>query len=189
MLKRPRLVFLISGRGSNLGAILKQIKKKKLKANPVLVFSDKANALGLEKAAKLGIANTTFSPKDFTSFQEYEQNLVRVLQEVKAEYIVCAGYMRILKDTFLQHYEGRIFNIHPSLLPSFPGLKPQRQALQHGVKVTGCTVHFVDSGLDTGRIIAQSPVFIKAKDTEETLSKRILKAEHDLYWRAIQSVI
>ncbi|RME88953.1 MAG: phosphoribosylglycinamide formyltransferase [Candidatus Hydrogenedentota bacterium] len=186
---KPRLVFFISGRGSNMKAILKKIQEGKLKADPVLVFSDNPQAKGLEIAKKYGIETKSFSPKDFTTREEYEVALRDMVIQAKADLVVCAGYMRILKQPILQAMRGRIVNIHPSLLPAFPGLKAQKQALDYGVKFSGCTVHFVDEGVDTGPIIDQRVVPVKKNDTVESLSKRILKQEHDLYWRSIRDVL
>lgn len=187
--KKPRLGFLISGAGSNMQAILNAIAAKKLKAEPAITFSDVATAKGLERAAKFKVPTVTFSPKDFEARSEYETKLADILTEAKVDYVICAGYMRVLKQPMLQRFPMRILNIHPALLPSFPGLKAQRQAIEAGVKVSGCTVHFVDPGIDTGPIIAQTPVEVQPNDTEETLSRKILKAEHETYWRAIAKVL
>lgn len=185
----PRIVFFISGRGSNMKAVLKQIRKKKLKAKPVLVFSDNPAARGLSIARNLGIPTRTFAPKDCSSRGEYEMMLKDMVLEARADLVVCAGYMRILKNPILQAMPGKILNIHPSLLPAFPGLNAQQQALDYGVLYTGCTVHRVDAGMDTGPIVAQRVVPVKSKDTVETLSRRILREEHDIYWRAIRKVL
>ena len=182
----PRIAFLISGRGSNMVAILKKIKQRKLKAEPVLVFSDKSNAAGLAKARSYGLQTHSFSPRDFSSFEEFEKNLVTLLKSQKIEWIVCAGYMRILRDTMLKAFPGKIVNIHPALLPSFPGLRAQKQAIDSGVKISGCTVHIVDSGVDTGPIVMQSAVKVEPGDNEESLSKRIIKSEKEIYWRALK---
>lgn len=185
---KPRIAFLISGRGSNMATILKQIKEKKLKAHAAFVFSDRADAAGLEKARKAGIPAESFSVKQFNSKIEYEKKLVERLKAHQVDWVVCAGYMRILGSTVLEAYPYRITNIHPSLLPAFPGLRAQQQALDYGVKHSGCTIHFVDAGMDTGPIIAQKVVEVKPGDTEETLARRIMKAEHETYWRALKSV-
>ncbi|MDH5718447.1 MAG: phosphoribosylglycinamide formyltransferase [Spirochaetia bacterium] len=186
--KMPRIAFLISGRGSNMTAILKKIKEKKLKANPVLVFSDNEKAEGLKKAKLFNVPVLSFSPKKYNSFEEYEQALVKILKENKVEWVICAGYMRLLKKTVLTAYENRIVNIHPALLPSFPGLKAQKQAVDYGVKFSGCTIHLIDEGCDTGPIVIQSVIEVLPKDNEETLSKKILKLEHDTYWRALKKL-
>ena len=186
--RSPRIAFLISGRGSNMSAILRKILDKKLHANPVLVFSDKKSALGLEKAQKFNIPTKTFALKDFNSKEAYEKELVNVLKKAKVEWVVCAGYMKILGSTMVDAFEERIVNIHPALLPSFPGLHAQKQALEYGVQFSGCTVHFVDKGVDTGPIILQQVVTVLKNDTEASLSKRILKTEHDSYWQALKKV-
>lgn len=186
---RSRIAFLISGRGSNMKAILNQINKGKLKVDPVLVFSDNREAMGLKIAQKYKIATYSFHPKEYSTINHYENELVKLLKENKVEWIICAGYMRILRDTVIDAYHNHILNIHPSLLPAFPGLKAQKQALEYGVKVSGCTVHLVDKGVDTGPIIMQTAVPVKKKDNVDDLSKRILKAEHDTYWRAIDKVV
>lgn len=187
--KKPRIAFLISGRGSNMKAILSQIKKKKLKVDPILVFSDKKEAMGLDIAKDFDLKTYSLSPNEFASINEYEQSLVDLMEKNNIEWIVCAGYMRILHDTVIDAFKDRILNIHPSLLPAFPGLKAQKQAFDYGVKITGCTVHLVDKGVDTGPIIMQNSVRVDKQDTVDSLSKKILKAEHDTYWRAIQKAV
>lgn len=188
--RAQRLGFLISGSGSNLQAILEAIHRKKLKgAIAAVVFSDVAKARGLIRAQKFSIPSITFSPKDFSSRNDYEEKLADILTNYQVDYVICAGYMRVLKAPVLRRFPQRILNIHPSLLPSFPGLKAQRRAVEAGVKISGCTVHFVDEGIDTGPIIAQTSVSILPEDTEETLSRKILKAEHATYWRAIEKVL
>lgn len=186
--KRPRLAFLISGRGSNMQAILDAIQKKKLKADPVLVFSDVKSAKGLDLARSQKIPAVSFSPKEFATKDAYEQELAKILSAENIDWVICAGYMRILKKTFIDQFPYQVLNIHPSLLPSFPGLKAQLQALEYGVKTSGCTIHFVDYGMDTGPIIMQTSVPVLDTDDERSLSLRILKAEHDSYWKAIQLV-
>ena len=171
-----------------MAAIIKKIKQKKLKAEVVLVFSDKPQAYGIQIAKDLGYKTLSFSPYSFPDKEKYEKRLVKVLKEHRAEWIVCAGYMRILKENMLNAFNKKIVNIHPSLLPNFPGLKPQKQALTQGVAYTGCTVHYVDEGVDTGPIIMQKAVKIYPNDNELTLTKRILKEERDLYWRALKKV-
>lgn len=172
-----------------MAAILKQIFKGKLKVNPVLVFSDQPAAKGLELAKSYGLETHSFSPKDFSNRNDYEAALAELLKEKSIDWVIAAGYMRILKAPILNTFPDRVLNIHPSLLPAFTGLKAQKQALDYGVRYTGCTVHLVDAGMDTGPIITQTIVSINPDDTEQTLSRRILKAEHDTYWRAIKSVI
>lgn len=183
-----KFAFLISGRGSNMEAILEKIKEGKLRARPMVVFSDNSSAAGLKIAEEYGIAAETFSPADFVSSRAYEENLVELLKKYNVEWVVCAGYMRILRETMVMAFPNKIINIHPALLPSFPGLNAQKQALQYGVKHSGCTVHFVDIHTDNGPILMQKVVPVKNKDTVDSLSKRILKAEHSLYWRALKRV-
>ena len=185
----PIIAFLISGKGSNMDAILKKIEDKKLKVQVGLVFSDKPKAPGLLLAKKRGYSTATFSPSDFESREIYEQYLTNTLIKKNVQWVICAGYMRILHKPILKAFPNKIINIHPSLLPSFPGLSAQKQALKYGVKYTGCTIHFVDEGIDTGKIIAQKIVPILPKDTEKTLSLRILKEEHNLYWKVIKDLI
>lgn len=170
-------------------AILQKISDGALPAKAVLVFSDKASAEGLNIARNYNLPTQSFSAKDFPSFEAYEENLVNELKKAEAEWVVCAGYMRIIRSTLLGAYRGKILNIHPSLLPSFTGLHAQKQALDYGVKVTGCTVHFIDEGVDTGKIILQTAVEVKESDSLDELTARILKAEHELYWKAIAQVI
>jgi len=169
-------------------AILKKIAERKLKASCVLVLSDR-EASGLEVARSMRVATELFTKAKEESREDFDTRLAQRLKQEKPDLIVCAGYLRIISEPMLQAFSGRIVNIHPSLLPAFPGLRAQRQALEYGVKITGCTVHFVDKGVDTGKIIAQTSVSVLAGDTEESLSLRILKAEHDLYWRAIAAAL
>ena len=178
-----KIAVLGSGKGSNFRAILSAIMAGHLRVTPVLAASDVADAGILTLADNLGIPTTVIhEPKFRTRLSEdVESKLVEELQSSGAELIVLAGYMRLVKAPLLEAFPRRIINIHPSLLPSFPGLEAWRQALTAGVKITGCTVHFVDSGMDTGEIIAQSEVSILPGDTPETLHARIQEAEHELY--------
>ncbi len=185
----PNIAFLISGSGSNMSAIIQKIKEKQLEANISLVFSDQPNAIGLNAARKLGCEIVTFSANQFPSKNSFDSALANILKQKKTDFVVCAGYMRILKAPMLNAFQKKIVNIHPSLLPAFPGLKAQRQALEYGVKLTGCTVHFVDEGVDTGLIISQRVVSIKQDDTEASLTKRILEEEHDLYWKSLKKIL
>lgn len=170
---------LISGRGSNLQAIIDAAEKGTIPARVAVVISDKAEALGLERARKHNIP---------TAVLKSEVEIVEELEKHAVGLVCLAGYMKIVGKTLLDKYGGKIINIHPSLLPSFPGLHAQRQALEHGVLITGCTVHFVDEGCDTGPIIIQSAVPVKENDTEETLSARILEQEHIIYPQAIKLI-
>ncbi|MBT5201321.1 MAG: phosphoribosylglycinamide formyltransferase [Thaumarchaeota archaeon] len=184
------LGILISGRGSNMESILKSIKKKKIPIKPVVVISNKPNAKGLKIAEKLGVNVEVIESKGFKGSRwQYDKKIIEILTKygvTQKNGLVClAGFMRIISPEFVKKYKNRIINIHPALLPAFPGLDSQKQALDYGVKYSGCTVHFVDSGMDTGAIIIQSIVKIKENDTEETLSKRILKEEHRIYPEAV----
>ena len=185
------LVILISGRGSNMENILKAVKKNKIPIKPVLVISNKPDAKGLAIAQKLGVKTEIVESNGLKGGNwEYDSKLVSALEKHKVtpqNCLIClAGFMRIMSPEFIRHYKGRIMNIHPAILPAFPGLHSQRQALEYGVKYSGCTVHFVDEGVDTGPIILQSIVKIKDDDTEESISKRILKQEHKIYPKAVK---
>jgi phosphoribosylglycinamide formyltransferase-1 len=178
-----KIAVLGSGKGSNFRAILSAIMAGHLRVTPVLAASDVADAGILTLADNLGIPTSVIHEPSFRTrlSEEVESKLVEELQASGAELVVLAGYMRLVKAPLLEAFPRRIINIHPSLLPSFPGLEAWRQALTAGVKITGCTVHFVDSGMDTGEIIAQSEVSILPGDTPETLHARIQEAEHELY--------
>jgi len=185
------LVILISGRGSNMENILKTVKKNKIPIKPVLVISNKSDAKGLAIAQKLGVKTEIVESNGLKGGNwEYDSKIVSVLEKHKItpqNCLIClAGFMRIMSPEFIRHYKGRIMNIHPAILPAFPGLHSQRQALEYGVKYSGCTVHFVDEGVDTGPIILQSVVKIKDNDTEESISKKILKEEHKIYPMAVK---
>lgn len=168
---------LISGRGSNLQAIIDAAESGKISAKVAVVISNKADAYGLERAKKHNIA---------TAVLESETEMLDVLKIHKVDLVCLAGYMKIVGKVLLDEFEGKMINIHPSLLPSFPGLHAQRQALEQGAKVSGVTVHFVDEGCDTGPIIIQAKVPVLEGDTEETLSARILEQEHKIYPQAIK---
>lgn len=185
------LAILISGRGSNMEAILRSIKKKKVPAKAAIVISNKPDAKGLKVAQKFGVKTMVIDSSGIKGNSwEYDQKLVAVLEEnnvTPKNGLVClAGFMRIMSAEFIKHYAGRILNIHPAILPAFPGLHSQRQAIEYGVRYSGCTVHFVDEGVDTGPIILQAIVKVKDDDTEESLSKRILKQEHRIYPKAVR---
>jgi phosphoribosylglycinamide formyltransferase 1 len=181
--------ILISGRGSNMVSIIEAIQQNKLEADLKIVLSNNPDAPGLEKAKSLGIPVKAFKIKDFDDKEAYERALIAELSAAGIELVVLAGYMRVLGDSFISAFEHKILNIHPSLLPDFKGLHAQRQAVEAKVKTAGCTVHFVDNSLDGGPIIEQLSVDVSESDTEETLSQKILKKEHDLYPRTIQKVI
>ena len=181
-----RIGVLASGRGSNLQAIIDAIEAGKLDCRLAVVVSDRADAQALERARKHGTEAVFMDPKAHPTREAFDQTLLGVLAEQRVELVCLAGYMRVLSSTFVRALPGQIMNIHPALLPSFPGLHAQRQALQYGVKLSGATVHFVNEGVDTGPIICQVAVPVREDDTEETLAARILEQEHQLYPRAIR---
>ena len=187
---RPaRLGILISGRGSNMVALADSVEEGRIpNAEIAVVVSDQANAAGLVKARKRGIETLVIERRGRTR-EEHDREIVEALRARNIDLICLAGYMRILSRGFIDAYRGCILNIHPSLLPSFPGLDAQKQALEHGVKLTGCTVHFVDETLDGGPIISQRVVPVHEDDTAETLSARILIEEHKLYAEAVDKVL
>jgi len=171
-------------------SILKSIKRKKIPINPVVVISNMPNAKGLKTAKKLGINIEIIESKGFKGSRwQYDKKVIAVLKKhgvTPRNGLVClAGFMRIISPEFIKKYKNRIINIHPALLPAFPGLDAQKQALEHGAKYSGCTVHFVDTGMDTGPIIIQAVVKVTEKDSVESLSKRILKEEHRIYPEAV----
>ena len=184
------LGILISGRGSNMESILKSIKKKKIPIKPAVVISNKPDAKGLKIAKKLGVNVEVIESKGFKGTRwQYDKKVISILTKygvTQKNGLVClAGFMRIISPEFVKKYKNRIINIHPALLPAFPGLDSQKQALEYGAKYSGCTVHFVDAGMDTGAVIIQAIVEIKNKDTEKSLSKKILKEEHRIYPQAV----
>ena len=186
--KTLRLGVLVSGRGSNMEAIIKAGEEGKLNAKVVVVISDRSEEPALKKAERKNIKSLYVNPKQFSTKAEYEEELIKIFSSFEVDLIILAGFMRLLSPRFLSYYKNKVLNIHPSLLPSFPGLEPQKQAIDYGVKVSGCTVHFVDEGMDTGPIILQRAVPVLEDDDAESLAERILKEEHDLYWRAIQLI-
>lgn len=177
---------LVSGSGTNLQAIIEAIEAGKIKGKICIVISDNPDAYALKRANKHNIETQYINYKEFNDREEYDKIIVSALKERDCDLVVLAGYLKILTPYFINAYKNKIMNIHPALLPSFPGLHVQKKAIDHGVKVSGCTVHFVDEGLDSGPIIIQRAVEVKKDDTEETLTKRILKEEHQIYPRAIQ---
>ncbi len=179
-----RLVVLASGRGSNFKAILDEIKAGNINGEIVAVISDHHDAKALDIARENEIEAIFGNGKA----PEYNDWLLGTVKTYEPDYILLAGYMRIVPKAFVEAFAGRIINIHPALLPSFKGLHGQRQALEYGVKIAGCTVHYVDEGMDTGRIIAQRAVEVKDDDTEETLSARILEQEHKLYPAVVKAL-
>ncbi|MGC7873058.1 phosphoribosylglycinamide formyltransferase [Desulfosporosinus sp. SYSU MS00001] len=184
-----RTAVLASGRGSNFKALLEASKKEDLPIEIVAVGSDQPRAAALGLAKEFGIPTGVFSIRDYPQRQAQEEELLIWMRKHRVELLLLAGYMRVLGSEFIQQANFPILNIHPSLLPSFPGLHAQRQALEYGVKVSGCTVHFVDEGLDSGPIILQEAVPVLAEDTEDSLSQRILEAEHRLYPKAVRLLV
>ncbi|MFQ6025565.1 MAG: phosphoribosylglycinamide formyltransferase [Nitrosopumilaceae archaeon] len=186
-----KLAILISGRGSNMEAILRAIKNKKIPIEPAIVISNKPNVRGLKIAKKLGVKTGVVESKGIKGGNwDYDKRIVSILSEhgvtTKNGLICLAGFMRIMSAEFIRHYKNRVMNIHPALLPSFPGLHSQRQAVEYGVKYSGCTVHLANEGVDTGPIIIQEAVKVKDDDTEESLAKRILEKEHKIYPKAVE---
>lgn len=181
-----RTAILVSGRGSNLQALMDAVRNGTLAIKIVAVGSDQAGAGALQRAAEAGISTVVFQAGDYSSRQAQEEDILGWLREKQIELLLLAGYMRVLGPQFMSQVGIPVLNIHPSLLPAFPGLHAQRQAFEYGVKVSGCTVHFVDEGLDSGPIILQEAVPVLAEDTEESLSQRILAAEHRLYPEAVR---
>ena len=183
-----KLGVLVSGRGTNLQAIIDAIETGPLKARIAVVLSNKKDAPALEKARSHGIEALWVDPKQHAGKKEYDQALVQELKTRNIDLVCLAGYMRILKPEFIRAFEGKIINIHPSLLPAFPGLNVQQQAIDHGVKFSGCTVHFVNEQLDSGPIILQAVVPVHDTDDAQSLAERILIQEHLIYPRAIQMI-
>ena len=183
-----KLAVLVSGRGSNLQAIIDSIDREELDAHLSIVISNTIDAMALKRAEKHGIKTIFIDPSTYLNSKEYDKALVLKLKEFSIDLICLAGYMRILGEEVIQTFEKKIINIHPSLLPAFPGLNAQKQAINHGVKFSGCTVHFVDLGVDSGPIILQTVVPVYDNDDEKSLSKRILEQEHYLYPKAIKMI-
>ena len=183
-----KLAVLVSGRGSNLQAIIDSIEREELNAHISIVISSTRDATALKRAEKHGIKTIFIDPTAYLNSKEYDKVLIEKLKEFSIDLICLAGYMRILGEEVIQTFKEKIINIHPSLLPAFPGLNAQKQAIVHGVKFSGCTVHFVDSGVDSGPIILQTAVPVYDNDDEKSLSKRILEQEHYLYPKAINMI-
>jgi len=183
-----RIGILLSGRGSNFEAIARQIDEGKLSAEIAVVVSNLESAPGLRRARERGL-NVFFASSKGLSREAFDRQVIQILEETRVDLVCLAGFMRLLSPSFIQAFRNRVLNIHPSLLPAFPGLDAQRQALEYGVKVSGCTVHFVDEGLDSGPIVLQAVVPVLDGDTEESLSSRILEQEHQIYPKAIQYVL
>ncbi|NLI69352.1 MAG: phosphoribosylglycinamide formyltransferase [Firmicutes bacterium] len=185
MICLKNIAVLASGEGTNLQAIMDAVDKGEITGKVVLVISDRHEARALVRARKKNIKALFIDPAGYREREDYDSALVSVLQEEDVDLVVLAGFMRLLSATMIDIFRGKIMNIHPSLLPSFPGCDGVKQAIEHGVKITGCTVHFVDEGLDTGPIIIQDSVVVLQDDTLETLQQRIHSVEHRAYIRAI----
>lgn len=181
-----RLGVLASGGGTNLQSIIDRCHDKSLAAEIAVVISNNPGSGALERAAKAGIATLCIDHRTFDSREAFDKSVVSALQEAKVDLVVLAGFMRIITEPFIEAFPLRIINIHPALLPSFPGLHVQRKAIEYGARFSGCTVHFVDGGVDTGPIIIQAVVPVLDDDSEASLSARILEQEHKIYPRAIQ---
>ncbi len=187
--EEARVAVLISGRGSNFVALAKAIRRDVIPARIVMVVSNDPDAAGLEKAAEMGIETVAIPHRGYPSRTAHEEAVIAELDRVSAEWVCLAGYMRLLSAGFVARFRQRMLNIHPSLLPSFPGLEVQQAALAYGVKVSGCTVHLVDEGLDSGPIVVQRAVPVLDNDTDETLSARILEQEHQAYPEALRRLL
>ncbi len=183
---KQKLGVLCSGRGTDLQSIIDAIDRGEVEAEIAVVLTDKPEAFALERAKKAGIKAVCVNRKQYDGRESFEKALIAELEEAGVTLVVLAGFMRILTPVFVHHFAGRIMNIHPALLPSFPGAHAHRDVLAYGVKVSGCTVHFVDEGTDSGPIILQAAVPVLAGDTEETLGARVLEQEHIIYPQAIQ---
>jgi len=184
-----RVAVLISGRGSNFVSLAEAIERGEIAARIVLVVSNEVGAKGLEKAREMGIESVALPHRPFASRAAHEEAVIAELERVRAEWVCLAGYMRLLSADFVRRYSRRMLNIHPSLLPSFPGLEVQQKAIDHGVKVSGCTVHLVDEGLDSGPIVVQRAVPVRDDDTADSLAGRILEQEHRAYPEALRRLI
>ena len=180
-----RLAVLLSGRGSNFEAIHQAIADGRLPASIVCVISNRADAPGIARARDYGYPAHILEHREFPDRTAHEAAVIRILDDAKPDFIALAGYMRLLSAGFVDHFAGRILNIHPSLLPAFPGVDAQAQALAYGVKISGCTVHLVDEHLDAGPIVVQRPVEVRDDDSVETLAARILIEEHIAYVEAL----
>lgn len=183
-----RLAVLLSGRGSNFAAIDDAIRSGRVTAQIVCVISNRSDAPGLARARELGYAAHAVDHKSYASREAHEREVLRLLDEAQPDFIALAGYMRLLSASFIERYRHRILNIHPSLLPAFPGVDAQAQALAYGVRVAGCTVHLVDEHLDAGPILVQRSVRVHEDDTVDTLSARILEQEHEAYVEALEKL-
>ena len=183
---RGRVGILISGRGSNMVSLVQAMQDGTIVAEPVIVISNLADAKGLDRAAEMGVPTALVDSKKVKPRAEHERRIIEVLKDHRVDLVCLAGYMRLLTPVMVEAFRQRIFNIHPSILPSFPGLHSQQQALDYGVKVSGCTVHVVDEECDHGPIIVQATVPVLDDDTEDSLAERILEQEHRIYVEAVR---
>lgn len=186
MARRVPIGVLISGSGTNLQAIIEAIEAKRLDAVIQVVISNREGAFGLVRAKNHGIPTEVLDHREFSTREAFDQAVIEILQARQVELVILAGFMRLLSPVLVRAFSNRIMNIHPALLPAFPGLHVQKKAVEHGVRFSGCTVHFVDEECDEGPIIIQGVVPVYPDDTAETLSARILKLEHQVYPKAIQ---
>jgi phosphoribosylglycinamide formyltransferase-1 len=180
-----RVGILISGRGSNMVSLVESMQRGDIRAEPAVVISNRPGAAGLAKAAEMGVPTEVVDHKKVKPRAEHERQVIEILRRYEVDLVCLAGYMRLLTPLIIDEFRNRIFNIHPSLLPNFPGLDGQKQALEYGVKVSGCTVHIVDEECDHGPIIRQTAVPVLEGDTEDSLSARILEQEHRIYSEAV----
>jgi phosphoribosylglycinamide formyltransferase 1 len=185
-MRKLELAVLVSGSGTNLQAILDAIRARALDARVRVVISNRPGVLALERAAAAGVPTRCLPHQEFASREAFDEALLGIIREAGGEWVVLAGFMRLLTPSFLRAFAGKVINIHPSLLPAFPGTRAQEQALHYGVKVSGCTVHFVDEGVDTGPVIGQRAVPVLDGDTVEQLTQRILVEEHRLLVDVLQ---
>jgi phosphoribosylglycinamide formyltransferase 1 len=185
---RRRIAILISGRGSNMASLIAACESKDYPADIVGIISNRRDALGLGAAGQAGIPTQVVDHSEFETREDFDAELTRRLEEIDADLVCLAGFMRLLTEGFVSHWHDKLINIHPSLLPAFKGLDTHARALAMGIKITGCSVHFVRADMDSGPIIAQAAVPVFTSDTEETLSARVLTAEHKLYPHALALV-
>jgi phosphoribosylglycinamide formyltransferase 1 len=184
-----KIAVFASGSGTNFQSFIDAVESNECNIKIVLLVCDKPDAKAVERAEKAGIPTFVFSPKNYETKSEFEEEIVQKLQQKEVDFVVLAGYMRLIGSTLLKAYEGKIVNIHPSLLPSFPGKDAVGQALAAGVKLSGVTIHYVDEGMDTGPIIAQEAVEITEDDTHESLQAKIQEVEHRLYPKTINKIL
>jgi phosphoribosylglycinamide formyltransferase 1 len=176
--RRKVVSFLVSGRGLLFSAVSEKIINKEIRARTGYVVTDNASAQVLLRARNMKVPAFFIDPEQYTVIKEYEEAIIRLFDKCHTDLVVTAGYLRLLSQHFVDQYRNRIINIHPSLLPSFPGIHSQKKALDYGVRISGCTAHFIDEGMDSGPIIMQSPVTVQENDTEESLSRKILQEEY-----------